>query len=439
MASNNQPDAVDTPEDDYSNTEQSGWVQRLARAVTRAAIGPVAAAANPGRQGFWIVALSVGIVAGLVVMIVYALAVRSDTRPFGGVMAVGLLLSGAALMLGSVIGFLFGIPRTVEAAAVAATPPEGGDGKSEPGVAAATAGYRHNTNLEQISDWLTKIIVGVGLVEFQSIRAWLDGAATKYAQTMGDEPSAYGVAMSAMLFFWTSGFLFAFLWTRLYLRGAMQDADMDVVRSELENKERAQQTADAVALSLAEEQLDSVRVGGEVGYEQLRDAVAKASPRAKVEIFFRAARQRKENWEHDKAKMARTIPVLRALCEADKAGKFHKHFGHLGYALKDKAPPDYDGAIENLSRAIEIRGTPAEDAWYEMNRALARIKKDDARVVSTGAAPDVPTLEPRKSEILADLKAWKNSPQWVLLGTEKRLAEPLDAWLERNKLTREGV
>lgn len=411
------------------------WLGRVARGIVGMAAGP-AAAANPGRQGFWIVALSVAIVAGLGVMIIYAFAVRADQRPLGAVMAVGLLLAGAALMIGSAIGFLFGIPRTVEAAAVAATSSDG-KGDSKPEVAAATAGYRHNTNLEQISDWLTKIIVGVGLVEFQSIRAWLDSAATRYATTLGNETSAYGVAMSAILFFWTAGFLFSFLWTRLYLRGAMQDADMSVVRAELENKERAQQNADALALSLTEEQLDSVRQDGQVEYVELRDAIAKASPRTKVEIFFRAARQRKEFWDRDKVKMARTIPVLQALCEADTEGKFHKHFGHLGYALKDKQPPDYRGAIQYLNRAIEIRGAraPGDEAWYEMNRALARIRYDEAKPAGAAGA----TPEPQRGEIIADLKAWKSSPQWALLQTEKRLAEPLDAWLTRNGLTRDTL
>lgn len=41
-----------------------------------------------------------------------------------------------------------------------------------------------NTNLEQVSDWLTKIIIGVSLVESQSLLAKMNGAATFMARSM---------------------------------------------------------------------------------------------------------------------------------------------------------------------------------------------------------------------------------------------------------------
>src|SRR6266508_6277591 len=69
------------------------------------------------------------------------------------ILAVAALVAGGAFVAGGLLGFLFGIPRSLAG-------PEGSvDG------AAAGGAYRPNTNLEQISDWLTKILVGVGLVQ----------------------------------------------------------------------------------------------------------------------------------------------------------------------------------------------------------------------------------------------------------------------------------
>lgn len=54
------------------------------------------------------------------------------------------------------VGFLFGIPKIYQNTS-------GYDGKIK-------TGFLVNTNLEQISDWFTKIIVGIGLV--QDHKAW---------------------------------------------------------------------------------------------------------------------------------------------------------------------------------------------------------------------------------------------------------------------------
>ena len=41
------------------------------------------------------------------------------------------------------------------------------------GVLGDQPSYLPNTNLETISDWLTKVIVGVGLVEIREVIAWV--------------------------------------------------------------------------------------------------------------------------------------------------------------------------------------------------------------------------------------------------------------------------
>jgi DNA polymerase III gamma/tau subunit len=87
-------------------------------------------------------------------------------------------------------------------------------------------GSEVNTNLEQISDWLTKIIVGVTLVELNPVIARLEQAATLIAKSLG-EPSTKGVSdlslsfgYAIMVYFVTSGFLGSYLLTRLFLQPA---------------------------------------------------------------------------------------------------------------------------------------------------------------------------------------------------------------------------
>jgi hypothetical protein len=67
-----------------------------------------------------------------------------------------ILLAGAFLLLGALTGFLFGVPR------VRSTSDSSNSETSKSPLTFSLRGYQANTNLEQISDWLTKIIVGCG-------------------------------------------------------------------------------------------------------------------------------------------------------------------------------------------------------------------------------------------------------------------------------------
>jgi hypothetical protein len=67
------------------------------------------------------------------------------------------------------LGFVFGIPRSI-------TPTERGAAKEEAATSATGAkvqAWRANTNLEEVSDWLTKIIVGLSLVHLHEIETRL--------------------------------------------------------------------------------------------------------------------------------------------------------------------------------------------------------------------------------------------------------------------------
>jgi tetratricopeptide (TPR) repeat protein len=134
-----------------------------------------------------------------------------------------LLWGLAFLSFGALIGFLFGIPRSPNGGPPAtpvatnkppsletAAPEASGNGQSAP---TSTV----NTNLEQISDWLTKIIVGATLVQFQKVPEAINRAATFIGNSLGG-PDEKFFAGGLLVYFVIFGFLGSYLLTRLYLQ-----------------------------------------------------------------------------------------------------------------------------------------------------------------------------------------------------------------------------
>jgi hypothetical protein len=122
--------------------------------------------------------------------------------------AVGAIVFGAAFGVGAIIGFLFGIPRRIQREGVET---------------AAGAGLSVNTNLEQISDWLTKIIVGVGLVEIGSIAGGLNSVAEGIE--LSTSANAKTFALALIVYSLVDGFLLAYVWTRVELSAQLNLAD----------------------------------------------------------------------------------------------------------------------------------------------------------------------------------------------------------------------
>ena len=100
--------------------------------------------------------------AGYGALALYAVT-NASSNPDGEVFATMVMIAGATQMLGSLVGFLFGIPRTLQETREENHP-----------ISNNTRKYLVNTNLEQISDWLTKILVGVGLTQVTAIKQMLN-------------------------------------------------------------------------------------------------------------------------------------------------------------------------------------------------------------------------------------------------------------------------
>lgn len=136
----------------------------------------------------------------------------------------GFLYASAFFAAGALLGFLFGIPRSVapesekkDKSAALGTP------ESKPGDN-RRARYTTNTNLEEISDWLTKIIVGLGLINLKAAPEQLKKAAWFFANFCGKD-YCESVALALIIYFSVCGFFLGYLMTRLYLTGAFTRAD----------------------------------------------------------------------------------------------------------------------------------------------------------------------------------------------------------------------
>jgi CheY-like chemotaxis protein len=157
-------------------------------------------------------ALALAICLGMLAIVGYGIQAETIVE-FASVSATGLLVGGASLAVGSLIGFLFGLPLTRQAGRESSgTEGETQDDEKRPGTP-----YPPNTNLEQISDWLTKILVGVGLTQLGGIAGSLRGMGEDLAPALGSFPSSDMFAVGILVYFLVCGFLVSFLWTRVNL------------------------------------------------------------------------------------------------------------------------------------------------------------------------------------------------------------------------------
>jgi uncharacterized membrane protein len=111
-----------------------------------------------------------------------------------GAIGLAFLWAMGCIAAGALIGFLFGVPR------------------ANPG--AATGRFLHNTNVEAVSDWLTKILVGVSLVNLQGIGGFVDRLARDLGPALSAPPT---FATGLILYFFVIGIIQGYILTRMFL------------------------------------------------------------------------------------------------------------------------------------------------------------------------------------------------------------------------------
>lgn len=128
----------------------------------------------------------------------------------------------ACYALGVLAGFLFGIPRVLQNRSPGSPLSDRPAGK----VTEIDGRYQIliNTNLDDISDWLTKIIVGVGLIDLRKLPGLIYDLATLIA---GDKGKADVPLIEAVvLYFGTVGLMAGYLTTRMFFQRAFRASDL---------------------------------------------------------------------------------------------------------------------------------------------------------------------------------------------------------------------
>jgi len=147
---------------------------------------------------------------GLLGIVMYAYHVSYQENNIYMTMITLFFIAGAIFTSSSLVGFLFGIPRT---AAIDSTE-------------RSKSGYIANDNLLQVSDWITKILLGLGLTQIHQIPSMLTKVAVfiNLSSKVGNQ----AFIILVILYFASLGFLFGYLWTRLYFTRMLRDSDIDV-------------------------------------------------------------------------------------------------------------------------------------------------------------------------------------------------------------------
>jgi ABC-type thiamin/hydroxymethylpyrimidine transport system permease subunit len=146
------------------------------------------------------------IVAGLISVAIYC---RNGTTPLT-TFGIASLIAGCATSCGCLIGFIFGIPKLLT--------------NNNTGIKSDKK-YIGNDNLVQISDWLTKIIVGVGLTNLNKIPSYLKTLGSYLGEALGIDRCGEVVSVSISVYFLICGFLISYLWTRLTFGKMLEDSE----------------------------------------------------------------------------------------------------------------------------------------------------------------------------------------------------------------------
>lgn len=124
---------------------------------------------------------------------------------------VGNMWALACQAVGSTAGFIFGIPKTMWQTI---------DNK-------IAKSNNVNTNLEKISDWLTNIIVGIGLIELKQIPHLVKQIAEYISKGFPSSVDSVSFCTAIVIYFSMFGFAMSYLLTRIYVAPAFKRADKE--------------------------------------------------------------------------------------------------------------------------------------------------------------------------------------------------------------------
>ena len=140
---------------------------------------------------------------GLLCIIMYSITAENIKFIFASI-SISILICLTSLMFGGLLGFLFGMPKV----------------NNNYKIDNEKMQYLPNSNIEQISDWLTKVLIGVGLVESREIITgiWnIAGIIGYEITTIGFVPLRQCYIFGLTMYFLIEGFIIGYIATRILL------------------------------------------------------------------------------------------------------------------------------------------------------------------------------------------------------------------------------
>lgn len=223
----------------------------------------------------WQTYLSLAALTGLA-----SIALHATGGEFRTQLGAGFFLAGSSLLGGVLVGFLFAIPKSDSSLGNSISSSEESKGVSK---------YSLNTNLEDISDWLSKMIVGVGLVQLTSVPGYIKRASLYWSSSVKPGfPAAY--TSTLIIFFCLLGFLVGYLWTRLdligdFIRQDPRNVNLQAIESKIENLGNQASLTGSSAVDQQVVRQQEIKVASDVANIFTSTSVSIDDLRAKIAIL----------------------------------------------------------------------------------------------------------------------------------------------------------
>ncbi len=322
-----------------------------------------------------------GAVTGFTGIIGYSCYLEHDR---GKLLFLAILLAAASYISGFFLGFLFGIPK------------RNTDQESA---------YNLSTNLVDISDWLTKIIIGLGLIEIKRIPGYLQGVGTYIQQSVSGDASIKIFSVCCLIYFSIFGLYYGYNYMRLLLSAHFKEADDNLLQNKRMLSKKGEELSNK---NFTPDSLDESEIRKLQEYEQLLKTTKTESDYTFEDWYYKGIAA------YDKGEFNNTIVSMRNAISKDSGAKkaadaylyiglaYHKlrlydkaieatstilntykdyQYLYLAYAnigVYYESLKNYEKALENYEEATRLNANDAQ-SWY--GKAISQTllhRKDDA-------------------------------------------------------------
>jgi hypothetical protein len=308
--------------------------------------------------------LALGTPVALVVLLAIYVSQKTGLPAAFGICAIILL---TAASVGAAFGFLFALPRIVsrsDATLTAGT----NNGVSAPDQNATQVFSKRylgsNTNLEKVSDWLTTMIVGVGLTQLSSInralysfRLFIRDTARVFQDAHGGNAGTLpSVGPMILVFGAVVGFLFAYLYTRIIISSLLDEVERDLETIPQDIVDSAQKLANSVPGVNENVTLGPIATGETPSVYELIELMGS--------LLYQPGRYQ------DVLELASKLSVTSATNRAEYWLYQAAAFGQKHHAAKERGGPSTelessrDNAMDCARRAVKLDASMRTRLWF---------------------------------------------------------------------------